>query len=283
MKDKLLISFSGGQTSAYMLWYILQVNKIYQDYEKGFEIKVIFANTGKEHEETLIFAHSCAVEFKCEIIWIEAFPRTPKGWGVSARLVDFNTASRNGEPYEAMLAKLGIPSTKVPFCSDQLKRKAIEAYLKAIGWTGYYKAIGIRADEIDRVNPNHKKKKIVYPLVHYNISKSFINEWWNDMPFKLNVPANLGNCDGCWKKSDITLVQIARSHPNVFNWWEEMEIKYGYLNPRDSDLNPPFHFYRSNKSVKDIFNIAALEDTQLKLMPNLELSNGCSESCEVFK
>ncbi len=48
------ISFSGGRTSAYMLWRILEAN----DMKLPSEAIVCFANTGKEEEATLKFVRS---------------------------------------------------------------------------------------------------------------------------------------------------------------------------------------------------------------------------------
>ena len=62
-----VISFSGGRTSAYMLWRVLQSNggKLPE------EAIVCFANTGKEDENTLVFVRDCAINWGVKIHWIE--------------------------------------------------------------------------------------------------------------------------------------------------------------------------------------------------------------------
>lgn len=279
MKDKLLVSFSGGLTSAFMLWWILK------HWSDKYEIVVVFANTGKEHEGTLEFVRLCEQKFGCEIIWVESVPKSKKGWSVTHKIVTFETASRNGEPFEKMISYLGIPSASAPFCSYQLKRLAIISYVKSLEWKKYYTAIGIRADEIDRVNPNYKKLNILYPLISDNpVNKKYIGGWWKVQPFILDIPYGLGNCDNCNKKPIKMLVYNAINYPKSLDWWQDMTNKFGHLAPRKAMqlMKPPFNFYRGNLSPKDIFKLAKMSQQQLSLFVENEKLDGCSESCEVF-
>lgn len=294
MKKKLLISFSGGRTSGFMTWWLMFVWEERFDYE----IIVVFANTGKEQEGTLEFVQRCSVEWCIEIIWVESVPVQSKvrlnkkgvhiggkWWGVKHKMITFETASRKGEPFELMCSKLGIPTTNVPFCSDQLKAKAIRSYARSIKWKNYEVAIGVRIDEVDRVSENYIKEKLIYPLIDKKLmTKRMVNEWWKEQPFDLDIDPDLGNCDGCWKKDMKRLVRIARNKPEVFEWWQEMTDSFGHIQNRkaNSKMKPPFNFYRGNLSPKDIFKLAKLDEMQLDLFAEQEKLDGCSESCEAF-
>jgi len=294
-KKNILISFSGGETSAYMLQYILR------NYP-NHNIKIVFANTGEENEATLIFAKRCQQYFNCEIIWLE-YER------LSFKIVDFETAYRSHDPIEIenkwqnhpfrkYISHFGIPNQQNKTCTRDLKEYIINRYLSSIGWTDskYTKAIGIRIDEIDRLG------KLWYPLAMLGITKPMINQFWNKMPFRLELKGYEGNCKTCWKKSIRKLVTIARENPSRFDFFKQMELEFGNyvsdgIKDRLENIQFPINFFRDNKSVDDIFEMAkdksiknAIDDStivdyQINLWHDgteLDISNGCSESCEVF-
>lgn len=287
MKQRLIISFSGGRTSAYMTWWLLNEWEDRDDWE----IITVFANTGKEAEGTLFFIDECSQEWGIDIVWVEAkckddngVPFSKKGWQVKHKVITYETASRKGEPFEEMVSILGIPSTNAPFCSPQLKREAIQSYAREIGWEDYHVAIGYRYEEAEKRLPmNWMTSKIIYPFIFIKPTiKRVVSEWWERQSFDLGIHPDDGNCDNCWKKDDLRLVRNIIRNPKSFEWWEDMTKKYGHLNPRETELFPPFNFFRGNKSVMDIRKLAEKSQAELKQLTMFETLDGCSESCEPF-
>jgi len=292
LKDKLLVSFSGGETSAYMLWWILK------NWSNKYEIKVVFANTGQENEETLLFVQKCSEYFKVEVIWVEAVVNPENRKGTAHKVVSFETASRNGEPFEAVIAKYGIPNPATPHCNREMKLNAINSYMKSIGWKKYYSAIGIRVDEFDRMNAKRKEKKLLYPLISEKpMSKAKINQWWNLQPFRLELKGYQGNCKTCWKKSDSKLYTLINENKSQFDFFEKMENEYSSFVPesriklmkeRGEEIPTKTNFFRKNRSVADLVKEAEnfkriitddsqTLDNQIDLFDLLE-----EESCDIY-
>ena len=91
-----VISFSGGRTSAYMLKQIVNAH----GGQLPAEATVVFANTGMERPETLDFIDTCARAWAIDIVWVELDRAAPH----RTRIVDYATASRNGEGCESRMA-----------------------------------------------------------------------------------------------------------------------------------------------------------------------------------
>ena len=119
----ILISFSGGLTSAFMTHYII---KNYPD----SNILIVYANTGKEREETLEFIENCTKEWGINVHWIERLRIEKHGFKNWFKVVNFETASRNGEPFEKYIKDHQLPNAGVPSCSKQLKLYPIHNYAK---------------------------------------------------------------------------------------------------------------------------------------------------------
>lgn len=218
-----VISFSGGRTSGYMLWRILQENN---GIPEGSI--VTFANTGKEEEETLKFVKACQDNWNVEIHWIEyEYAEKPADrW----KRVTFETASRNGEPFYQLIDQNGSPYLPNPvarICTAKLKIMAIHAYLKAMGWQHNENMdwVGIRADEQRRAAKINRDRT---PLVVDGITKQDVGNFWKAQSFDLGLP-NMngvtmhGNCDLCFLKPTHQIISLIREKPERADWWIAME------------------------------------------------------------
>lgn len=276
--SRLAISFSGGRTSAYMTQRLLRLA------QPGDEILVIFANTGEEDEETLKFVNRCDLHYKFKTIWLEADVQTNSGSGTQAIVVDFVTANRRGAPFEAVIAKYGIPNSSFPHCTRELKQAPMRAFLRSIGWDPgtYNLAIGIRADEADRMSADAAKWGIYYPLIKWGVKKDDVIAWWREQPFDLYIPEYLGNCKSCWKKTDRKLLTLARERPEVFDFNRRMEATYAHAGAGQG----PRRFFRRQRLADDFISAATQPfepwvDGNQVFDPELDAPGGCGESCEV--
>jgi len=281
MRKKLLVSFSGGLTSAYMTKWCLE------NLSNQYDMTVVFANTGKEREETLSFVNECDKRWNFNTVWVEADVKEGKGNGTSFKVVTYETASRKGEPFEDVIKKYGIPNVSFLHCTRELKTVPIHKYIKSLGWKKYYTAIGIRADEIDRMHPQYKKLRFIYPFISMIPTiRTDVNRYWLNQPFTLELKSFEGNCNLCYKKSDRKLLTILKHGVDSSFWWDSMEEKYG---------EDKYYFFRKNRSIKDLVKLSQqpfieacdeskdiVRYTQAELFDDLDISNGCEESCEPF-
>jgi hypothetical protein len=221
MDKPILATISGGRSSAFMCKFIKE-----HFADKGREVLFIFANTGKELEATLEFIEECDNRWGLGVVWVEAKINPEKGVGTSYKVVDFDTASRNGEPFEAMLEKYGLPNRQFPHCTRELKLRPMRKYAKDILGPDYVTAMGIRTDERHRISTKGEFD-LIYPLDQLNITNDFIRRWWDMQDFDLDLDDYQGNCDFCFKKSMRKKMTIAKESPKKLEWWESMEKKYG--------------------------------------------------------
>jgi 3'-phosphoadenosine 5'-phosphosulfate sulfotransferase (PAPS reductase)/FAD synthetase len=229
------ISFSGGRTSAYMLWRVLQANGGLPS-----DAVVCFANTGKEDEATMRFVRECSVRWSVPITWVEY-----RNDEAMFAVVDYATASRDGEPFEAIIRKRNyLPNPVTRFCTSELKIRTMHKWLRAnwqaLGWDAHdmewNQMIGIRADESRRVSKirarGHStettKESMLMPLADAGVTLADIEAFWAAQPFGLELPTFsgrtlAGNCDLCFLKPAAQVASLIAEKPERATFWIRME------------------------------------------------------------
>lgn len=265
------------------------------------EVVVGFANTGEENEETLEFVNECDKAFGFNVVWLEAVTHPGERASCTHRVVDFTTASRHGEPFEAVIRKYGLPGPGGRMhCNRELKLNAMLSYLDSIGWTpgSYDRAIGIRADEKERCSSTAKDSRIVYPLVHWlPVTKPHVNEFWMKQPFRLRLTGYQGNCKWCWKKSLRKHMTLLSENPEKYDFPERMDAMYGKVGHEFDEGKAVYEqrvMFRGNLSTKDLRatyeankdSLEKAEDDSI-VLPNGDLfpldleEGGCVEACDL--
>jgi 3'-phosphoadenosine 5'-phosphosulfate sulfotransferase (PAPS reductase)/FAD synthetase len=221
-----VISFSGGRTSGYMLWKVLQAHQ----WILPKEAVVCFANTGKEDEATLKFVNDCSIHWNVPIVWLEFRDNESK-----FEVVTYETASRNGEPFETLIIKRKfLPNPISRFCTVELKVRTIHRYLKSIGIDSAINMIGIRSDEQRRLvkvknNDYGSQWEKSAPLGLDNVTKYTVSDFWKAQIFDLelfnnNGVAMHGNCDLCFLKNGNQVQSLIEEKPERAIWWAKMEL-----------------------------------------------------------
>ena len=249
------------------------------NYSDKYNFIVTFANTGLEHEKTLEFIHNCDKYFNFNTVWLEADVDIRKGKGTKHKIVSFETASRKGEPYEAMIKKYGIPNVAFPFCTRELKLAPMRSYLKSLGiqHNKIPTAIGIRTDEVRRVSKQASQMNIVYPLIDdFPSDKEDVNIFWENQQFNLGLDAHNGNCKGCFKKSFNKLFKQLDEDLSVLDFHIRMEDLYGQIGANQKG-KPDRVFFRGNRSASDVIELH-LKTEIAESYP----AHSCEESCEVY-
>lgn len=245
-KPKIIVSISGGRTSAMMAYLIKK------DFGDTHDIAYIFANTGREKEETLIFLDKVDKFFGLGVIWVEAVVHHDERKSSSHRFVDFASANRDGSVFEEVIKKYGIPCTKAPGCTRELKNNTIKSAAADIDFgkygQDYQTAIGYRADEQKRIK-QHKitEEKHLYHLNDIGVRKADVARFWANMPFDLELKDYEGNCKLCYKKSKRKLLTQLVEHPEDADWIVKMENDYGMVCPDEYTGTLPLRFFRERE------------------------------------
>lgn len=202
-----VISFSGGRTSGYMLRKIL---------DEGLQPDVfaLFADTGKEREETYQFVRDCASHWGVEVHWVQR--ETPPGV----------------TPFEQLITdRKFLPNPVSRFCTADLKIRPIRDWMRARGYEHWTNVVGIRADEPRRAArlraPTRERWENAIPLVDAGVSERDVLAFWKEQPFDLQLRTWEGNCDLCFLKGTAKRRRIMVERPDLAAWWVEQERRTG--------------------------------------------------------
>lgn len=175
MEKDIVVSFSGGKSSAYLCW-LMENHHDYKHRKKHY----VFANTGRELDSTIVFARGWMrdyLEAPLYVIEAKVYPDERKATGYTI-IDDWNNISMDGEPFEAVISKYGLPSIAFPHCTRELKINPIKAFIRehlGLQKDEYVEAIGMRFDEPKRVknDPNY-----IYPLYDLGVTKQHVNDFF---------------------------------------------------------------------------------------------------------
>lgn len=263
-KENLLVSFSGGRTSAYMCWWLK--NNMSHIYNMHF----CYANTGLEHEKTLEFIDKVDKYLKLDLTWIEAVITDTQGVGTGYTIVDHKTACRDNRLFKDLSKAYGLANKQFPHCTRELKIVPIKKFADDyFGFKNYRQALGIRIDEPKRFKIDFSN--YIQPLASIvKVTKQDILDFWKNMPFDLEIEEHYGNCVACYKKSDKKLKMIADENPHYFDSFIELENLYSKVKTQEEKGERII--YRHFRKAYDVKH-------NLNLPKNMQNLDECAEEC----
>ncbi len=272
-----LVSFSGGRTSGYMLWRILQAHG--GRLPEG--VHVAFANTGREMDETLDFVADCSRHWDVPITWLEYDPEAEH----RTRVVGHNSASRDGEPFTAVIraSRSGmLPNPVTRFCTIEMKIRRFYMLMHRMrGYERWTSVVGLRADEATRVANQTRRNALgkdrfvtAMPLSVAGVTKRDVKAFWDAQPFDLrllNVNGRTpdGNCDCCFLKSENAIMSVMRRRPERAAWWIATERE-----AMDREVSTKVRNESVRRFRKDRWSYEALFDASRRQGDLLEVLDG---------
>lgn len=279
-----VVSFSGGRTSAYLVYLIEQMRK---SGEFTGNVEYIFMDTGAEHPKTYEFIKKCVEYFGIELTCLHGDFEQPVGVGHSYKVVPLESLRHdmiNG-PFGRLMAKYGVPTVASAWCTSRMKEETHDKYCNdKYGKDNYVTWLGVRADEPKRLRIG-KNPALRYMAEITDFEKDDVLDFWQQMPFNLEIDEHLGNCVFCFKKSINKVALAARDEP---------ELAAHFIDAIDSASDrvtektgiPKGVMFRSNNSLQSIiakFQLHIRDDIAdtIRSMKRKE-SGGCTESCDIL-
>lgn len=266
-----VVSFSGGRTSAYLVYLMEQRRKA------GEDIHYVYMDTGAEHPKTYEFIRNIAKYWNIELHCLRVIPDPEMGKASSYEELSVDEIGPDLIPWKRMLNKYGHPYVGGAFCTDRMKSVPFTKYCQErFGKGNYHTWLGIRADEPSRLRD---APGFSYLADISDFEKQDVLDWWEEQTFDLGIQEHLGNCVFCIKKS-MQKVALATM--------DEPELATKFIDVLDKEIHTGREpvMYRGNNTLKSL--IALFSDTSRDELASRMTSmrqydtGSCSESCEAF-
>jgi hypothetical protein len=290
-----VISFSGGKTSAYLVYLMEEKRKLY-----GWIVHYIYMDTAAEHPATYDFIRNIVKHWGIKLTCIRVKVNPTMNIGVSYEIINIDDLKQDLKPWKDMVAKYGVPTVNTPFCTSRLKQEPHDKYCdEQFGRGNYTTWLGIRADEPNRlthysaiIDMFDVKKEMLRPIRYLaEISqkgKKQINDWWLTQPFNLELEPHMGNCVYCVKKVEPKLIAAAKQEPAMALEFNAM-LNEPTVRRKKTDKYAHGVIYRGMLSMDKVIRLAKvipqenLDDKMAEFSyAEEDEPSFCSESCEIF-
>ncbi len=141
-----IVSFSGGRTSAYLV-YLMEQKRI----NDGWDVEYIFMDTSAEHPKTYEFVKNVRDFFDINLVCLKYIANQEKGKGGTYDIVSIESCKHDLSVWDGMVDKYGMPFLHGAFCSDRMKNTTFNKYIKDNIDGEYVTWLGIRHDEPKRI------------------------------------------------------------------------------------------------------------------------------------
>ncbi len=287
---KMVCSFSGGRTSAFMCHLLKQ--------KFGDDVDFVYIDTGLEHEKTYEFIRKVNDEFGLNLVCIKAVFTQELGVGPKHEVIDLNDLKYDEHTFSSMINKHGLPAYNIPFCTDRLKNVPFRKYAdQKYGKRNYLTWLGIRVDEPRRLSKMMPQQEDAFdePKETYyrflaeisSFTKEDIIGWWQRQSFDLDLPHETsGNCLFCVHKSPAKVALSILDNPDEAISYGNM-IASDKVRIRNEDKKElELSMYRNEVTYAQNKKLAE-SSTREELVMFLKGFKGedkgmCADSCEAF-
>jgi len=270
-----VVSFSGGRTSAYLV-YLMEQKRL-----AGENVHFIFMDTGAEHPGTYRFIRDLVECWGIQLVCLRVVVNPTLGQGNSYRVVSVSEIGPDLQPMRDICEKYGTPYVHGAFCTRTMKMEVFERYCKDT-FGSYHTWLGIRVDEPLRLK---NRDGVSYLAEISPFEKQDVLEWWKDQSFDLGIPEHLGNCVFCVKKGINKIALAARDEPELAaDFWKLINDPSVRVVERRQQENKIM--YRGNNSLESVIALFA-DHTREEIVATIRNKGGleagsCTESCEAM-